>query len=174
MRVELRDVRKTFTLPGGGLITVLDGIDLILEKGGRSLVFGPSGSGKTTLMNIIGGTARATAGRILRDGIEQTGKVALHPSLVSHAFQEPVFVSELTVMENLLLPALGGCDRTIVERGEKLLDEFGLAEMFDLFPRDLSGGERHRLNLARALLFPPACCSWTANPPMPGVKKGWN
>ena len=134
---------------------VLNGIDLVVESGARCFLAGPAGSGKTTLLGIIGGLARPTAGSVFLDGEEVRRCGSLRPTMVSSAFQMPVFFPELTVLENLLLPALRCGDSSISDRGEQLLDAFGLAEMFDLFPAALSGGERQRLNLARALFFTP-------------------
>jgi ABC-type lipoprotein export system ATPase subunit len=155
MRIELRHVRKSYLLPGGGPVTVLENVDLLLECGDRCVVIGSAGSGRTTLLNIIGGLSRPTAGNVLHDGTDLGRNVGLHPGKVAYSFQEPYFVPELTVMENLLLPALHHRDEGIAVRGERLLDDFGLAATFDLFPAILSGGERRRLAVARSLLLPP-------------------
>jgi len=154
MRVELQGVRKSHFLPGGGFLTVLCGINLQLESGSSTILNGPSGSGKTTLLNIVGGLALATAGSVYLDGELLKGRCN-HHGTVACAGQTPVFIPELTVMENLLLPLL--CCKGSVEEGrsELLLELFGLAEMFDLFPAALSGGEKQRLNLARAVLSNP-------------------
>jgi ABC-type lipoprotein export system ATPase subunit len=154
MRVELQDVRKSHILPNGGFVTVLDGIDLILESGSSTILRGPSGSGKTTLLNVMGGLALPTSGSVKLDGKVLHG-CGDHRGTIAHAFQEPVFIPELTVMENLLLPVVRCMKYSAVERGELLLEMFGLSEMFDLFPAVLSGGEKRRLNLARAVLPNP-------------------
>lgn len=151
MRVEVAGVRKSYAVAGGvGLVTALDGIDLTLASGEFCLLQGPSGSGKTTLLAVIAGLARPSSGKVLLDGRSgrQTG------GAVACAFQEPFFVPELTVMENLLLPALRSGASLTAGRGERLLDEFGLSDRFDLFPGALSGGEKRRLGLARALFSP--------------------
>lgn len=151
MRVDVEGVRKSYSVSGGvGLVTALDGIDLTIASGEVCILQGTSGSGKTTLLAVIAGLARPSSGRVLLDGKGAgccRGEVAA-------AFQEPYFVPELTVLENLLLPTLR--DRGVLpgERGEQLLEEFGLGERFDLFPAALSGGEKRRLDLARALIRP--------------------
>lgn len=151
MRVEIEEVRKFYLVAGGaGLVTALDGIDLTVESGEFCLLQGPSGSGKTTLLAVIAGLARPSAGKVLLDG--KSG--GLPRGVVASAFQEPFFVPELTVLENLLLPTLRRRGALPAERGEHLLEEFGLAGMFDLFPAALSGGEKRRLDLARALVCP--------------------
>jgi len=156
MRVELLHVRKSYLLPGGGPVTVLEDVDLFLEAGDRCIVGGSAGSGRTTLLNIIGGLAVPTAGRVLLDGVVLKHDGRLSPDRVAFVFQEPHFVPELTVMENLLLPALRIDDERIFVRGKRLLDECGLSETFDLLPTVLSGGERRRLAIARSLLHSPS------------------
>lgn len=154
MRVELQAVQKSHLLPDGGFLTILGGINLQLESGSSTLLCGPSGSGKTTLLNIAGGLARPTAGSVYLDGELLTDR-CMYQGTVSFAGQTPVFIPGLTVMENLLLP-LVCCKGSVEERqAELLLELFGLAEMFDLFPAALSGGEKQRLNLARAILSKP-------------------
>lgn len=156
MRVELQHVRKSYLLPGGGgSVTALDGVDLVIESGALCILNGPSGSGKTTILSVIGGLSRPTSGSVTLDGEVAWSYSNRHRGAVAHAFQEPLFIPELTVMENLLLPTLRCGNRSAVERGELLLEAFGLSEMFDLFPAALSGGEKRRLNLARSLILPP-------------------
>lgn len=151
MRLTVERVIKTYPLPGGaGTVTALAHADLELVSGEHCLLRGPSGSGKTSLLAIIAGLTGPTGGRICYDGR------GVCPPLgeISCSFQEPVFVPELTVLENLLLPA-SRCRRLqTLFKGEELLELFGLEAMFDLFPAVLSGGEKRRLDLARALLLP--------------------
>lgn len=151
MRVELQGVRKSRVLPNNGFVTILDGINLALESGSSSILRGVSGSGKTTLLNVMGGLARPTSGTVRLDGTLLRG-CGGHRGTIGLAFQEPVFMPELSVMENLLLSGVR-CRQRSAGRGEQLLELFGLAEQFDLHPADLSTGERQRLNLARAI-FP--------------------
>jgi len=170
MRVELQGVRKAHMLPGGGFVTVLAGIDLILESGQRAILRGESGSGKSTLLNIMGGLARPTSGSVRLDGTalrscgDSGGEVAL-------AFQEPVFIPELTVMENLLLPLFRCRKNAAPGQGESLLELFGLTEMFDRFPAELSAGEKRRLNLARAILTRPRLL--LLDEPFAGLEEEW-
>ena len=155
MRVELKGVSKTHSLPGGlGLVTVLNGINLVLDNDESCLLTGPSGSGKTTLLNILGGFTLPTSGAIDLDGHPLRG-CAEHRHGVSCAFQEPVFIPELTVQENLTLPTLRNREGYSAAQGERLLEQFGLAELFDFSPALLSGGEKRRLVLARALVGAP-------------------
>src|SRR5512140_1190496 len=105
MRVELQDVRKSHFLPTGGFLTVLYGINLILESGSATILYGPSGSGKTTLLHVAGRLARPTSGHVLLDGTLVRG-CGDHRGTIGQALQTPVLIPELTVMENLLLPGV--------------------------------------------------------------------
>jgi len=170
MRVELQGVRKAHMLAHGGFITVLAGVDLILESGQSAILRGESGSGKTTLLNIMGGLARPTSGTVLLDGtaLRRCGYAG---GTIAHAFQEPVFIPELTVMENLLLPLSRCRENAAPGQGESLLEQFGLTEAFDRFPADLSAGEKKRLNLARALLARPRLL--LLDEPFAGLEDEW-
>lgn len=170
MRIELRDVRKVHLLPGGGFLTVLAGVDLNLESGRSAILRGESGSGKSTLLNIMGGLARPTSGTVLLDGtkLKMCGDRVW---TIAHAFQEPVFIPELTVMENLLLPLIRRREDAVLSQGESLLERFGLTEAFDRFPADLSTGEKRRLNLARAILARPRLL--LLDEPFAGLDKEW-
>ena len=151
MRVDVEGVRKSYSVSGGvGLVTALDGIDLTVASGEVCILQGPSGSGKSTLLAVIAGLARPSSGRILLDG----KGAGCCRSQVAAAFQEPFFAPELTVLENLFLPLLRDRGTLPVNHCEQLLEEFGLGERFDLFPAALSGGEKRRLDLARALIRP--------------------
>lgn len=150
MRIGLEGVVKSYPLAGGGQAWALDGIDLVLESGEVCYLTGASGSGKTSLLAVIGGLARLTAGRVLYDGNAERPL----PGVISFSFQEPVFVPELTVRENLYLPASCCWPRPSLQRVDFLLEQFGLDAIFDQFPSALSGGEKRRLDLARALLLP--------------------
>lgn len=171
MRVEIKAVCKTYSLSGGlGLFTVLNGIDLILGDGECCLLTGPSGSGKTTLLNILGGFTRPTTGLVELEDLPPRGYVEPWHG-VSCAFQEPVFIPELTVQENLLLPALRSREGCSVAQGERLLEQFGLAEFFDFLPALLSGGEKRRLVLARALVGAPRLL--LLDEPLAFLDDGW-
>jgi len=170
MNVELHDVRKSLTLPNNGFVTLLAGIDMTLESGSCTIIQGASGSGKTTLLNIMGGLARPTSGSVRLDGTVLQG-CGNAPGTIGRAFQEPVFIPELTVMENLLLPAIRRKERSCAGQAERLLDLFGLSEQFDLFPAGLSGGEKRRLDLARALFPTPRLL--LLDEPLAGLDEEW-
>ena len=153
MRVELARVGKSYPLPLGS-VTVLQDIYLLLEEGEQCLITGPAGSGKTTLLNIMGGVASPTWGSVSLAGVPLRRGERLRRG-VSYLFQEAHFFSQLTVLENLLLPLLHRREEGGLHRGEELLDRFGLTEFSDLSPSLLSRGEQLRLGIARALLDAP-------------------
>lgn len=169
MRVVAEGIGKRYALPGGaGSLTALDGVDLVLESGACCFLHGASGSGKTTLLAIIADLARPTAGRVLRDG----SVAPPSPGSIACSLQEPVFIPELTVQENLLLPASRCRQLLPPRREEELLERFGLDGLFDLFPAALSGGERRRLDLARALLLPAGL--YLLDEPTASLDDGWS
>jgi ABC-type lipoprotein export system ATPase subunit len=170
MKVELQGVSKSRYLPSGGFITLLNGIDLVVESGHIAILSGPSGSGKSALLNIVGGISLPTAGSVLLDGTARTSSGTWRGS-IAQVFQEPVFIPELTVLENLLLPVVCCRETVVTGRAELLLDLFGLAEMFDFFPSSLSAGEKRRLNLARAVLANPRLL--LLDEPTAGLDNAW-
>jgi putative ABC transport system ATP-binding protein len=169
MRVELQDVRKSHTLPGGGIVSVLAGVNLVFESGQKVIIRGESGSGKTTLLNIMGGIARPTSGRVRFNGTDSNWSSDLRRA-ISYAFQGAVFIPELTVLENLVLPLVSQ-EHTDLSLGELMLEQFGLAEAFDRFPADLSGGEKQRLNLARSIIAKPRLL--LLDEPLAGLEEAW-
>lgn len=131
---------------GSGL--VLRDISLEIEYGAFVCILGPSGCGKTTLLNILAGLDRNFEGRIsLREASE--GRAAR----IGYVFQNPALLPWRTVGENLRLVMRPDQMGTGVEQA--LLDEMGLADCYDAFPRDLSLGMSRRVALARALLIEP-------------------
>lgn len=161
MKVELKAVTKSYRAPGGtgDIIRVIRRVDLLVPAGECCLVKGPSGSGKSTLLALMAGLAFPDGGSVLWD------ELPLHPGRdlarrhgrsVGYAYQEGGFFHDLTVLENLLAPAVCAGGKIITGEAEHLLEQFGLTESFDCFPATLSGGEKRRLALARALLISPA------------------
>ncbi len=141
---------------------VLKGIDLEVPRGDIQLLMGPSGSGKTTLLSILAGTLTPTAGsvRLLGEDITQlsptqAAKFRLHH--VGFIFQEANLFPALTAVENVELALkLKGCSkRTAHSQALALLEQFNLSHRANYLPRDLSGGQKQLVAVARAFAGTP-------------------
>jgi putative ABC transport system ATP-binding protein len=143
-------------------VTVLDHVDLSIERGAFVAIMGPSGSGKTTLLNLISGIDRATRGRLEVAGTDIThlSEDALCDWRLRHigfVFQFYNLVQVLTAFQNvelpLLLTRLSAKERR--QRVETVLSLVGLGERMDHLPRELSGGQEQRVGIARAIVTDP-------------------
>ena len=157
--VEISGLSKAYT-QGHEQILVLEELDFHISKGEFVSIVGPSGSGKSTLLNIVGllddvysGEVRLF-GRRLED-LDEAEKAALRLRNVGFVFQFDSLLPEFTVLENIEMPArvLGAGDQA---RGLELLSRFGLAEIAGKFPMEISGGEKQRAAMLRALRNGPA------------------
>ncbi|MEM4806146.1 MAG: ABC transporter ATP-binding protein [Thermofilaceae archaeon] len=144
--LSIEDVRKSFR-QGGNVVQVLDGISL--EVGEEFIaIIGPSGCGKTTLLRIIAGVEKPDGGRIvIHDKTPRVGFI----------FQFPTLLPWLTVLDNVALPlrANGMSWGEAREKAHKYLSLTGLQAFEDFYPRELSGGMKQRVNIARALAVEP-------------------
>ena len=159
LRVE--HVHKAFPTPSGPLV-ILEDVDLALETGQSAAVLGPSGSGKSTLLHIIGTLDRPTSGRVTLGDVDlhalsRTEAAAFRNRSIGFVFQDHILLPELTVLENILVPAMaeGAVSEADWQRAETLMERVGLAARRDHRPAALSGGERGRVALARALVRRP-------------------
>ena len=166
MLLELESVTKAFPAPPGSeSVEVLKGVDLQVERGETVAIVGPSGSGKSTLLNIIGALDRPTSGSILfesRDlAVFSESEIATYRNRqVGFVFQLHHLLPQCTVLENVLLPTLarsgnqGGNE--VKDRARSLLSSVGLEHRLSHRPAQISGGERQRVAVARALINRPA------------------
>jgi len=164
--LELVDVAKRYETggPDGGL-EVLRGVNLRVAAGESLAVVGPSGSGKSTLLNLIGGLDRPSAGRVLFEGrdladLNDADLARFRNRRIGFVFQLHHLLPQCTVLENVLVPTLVGGDGAEKEeallRAERLLARVGLGDRLTYRPGRLSGGERERVAVARALVNRPA------------------
>jgi lipoprotein-releasing system ATP-binding protein len=162
--IELRNVSKAYREPGGAPVPVLKDITLAIEPGESVAVVGPSGCGKSTLLNILGTLDTADAGEYLFDG--QPVKDATEERIremrsqsVGFIFQMHHLLPQCTVAENVLLPTLALSKKpdakTAEKRAVELLAAVGLSHRADYRPAQISGGERQRVAVVRALMNSP-------------------
>ncbi len=156
--IDIQGITKSF-----GSLQVLKGIDLHINKGEIVSIVGPSGAGKTTLLQIIGTLDRPDSGTVTVDGINvsnlSTNKLSdFRNRHIGFVFQFHQLLPEFTALENIMIPAfIAGKGRSEAkERAEELLQFLGLANRANHKPNELSGGEKQRVAVARALVNEPA------------------
>lgn len=156
--IELEGITKSF-----GPLQVLKGIDLTIKKGEVVSIVGPSGAGKTTLLQIMGTLDKPDSGRIVLDGTD-VGRLdgknlsAFRNRKISFVFQFHQLLPEFTALENVAIPALigGGSANAARKKAEEMLELMGLSERASHKPSELSGGEKQRVAVARALVNHPS------------------
>jgi lipoprotein-releasing system ATP-binding protein len=144
-------------------LRVLRGISLELSPGENVAVVGPSGSGKSTLLHIVGTLDAPTSGEVsLNDvnpfGLHERELARFRNENIGFIFQEHHLLPQLSVLENTLIPAIAqhGPGAETVARARDLLERVGLGKRLEHRPAELSGGEKQRVAVARALLNQPA------------------
>lgn len=155
--IEIKGVTKSF-----GSLQVLKGIDLRIEKGEIVSIVGPSGAGKTTLLQILGTLDKPDSGSVVVDGTEtstlSTNKLSeFRNTHLGFVFQFHQLLPEFTAIENIMIPAYiaGMKPKEARSRAEELLAFMGLSDRATHKPNELSGGEKQRVAVARALMNNP-------------------
>ncbi len=159
--ITVKDLHKTYgaTLSG---TRALKGVSLRVKPGEFVAVMGRSGSGKSTLLHILGLLDKPTSGEIYIDGknamtLTDEQKAAFRLGKLGYVFQEYSLVTEMTILENVCLPALClGRSGDYRKRAAALLDTVGLGHRLTHYPNEVSGGEQQRAAIARALINRPA------------------
>jgi len=155
-----KHLSKTYRTPAGDL-TVLRDVTLSLNPGEAASVMGPSGSGKSTLLYILGGLEPPTTGTVELEGknpyaLTPDALAAFRNRDVGFVLQDHGLLPQCTVLENVLVPTMvGEADATAADRARALLQIVGLADRLDHRPAELSGGEKQRAAIARALIRQP-------------------
>lgn len=159
--LQATDLRKEYATAAGPLV-VLEGISLDLVRGDALSIMGPSGSGKSTLLYILGTLDQPSSGRLALEGtdpfsLNEKQQAQFRNKHIGFLFQDHCLLPQLSVMENVLTPVLvdGAPDDATRKRAEKLLDQVGLSSRAHHRPAELSGGEKQRTALARALIREP-------------------
>ena len=155
--IQVRNIKKSF-----GNLEVLKGIDLDIERGKIVSIVGASGAGKTTLLQIMGTLDKADSGSVVIDGIDvmklsDAKRSAFRNKHMGFVFQFHQLLPEFTALENVMMPALigGTSKREARKRAEELLAFMGLSDRASHKPNELSGGEKQRVAVARALVNKP-------------------
>jgi lipoprotein-releasing system ATP-binding protein len=161
--LEAIDLTKTFVGGDGGLITVLNGVNLQVARGEMVAVVGASGAGKSTLLHLVGALDRPTRGAVVIDGERVDGLPddelsVLRNRRVGFVFQFHHLLREFTALENVMMPLriAGWPPRQCQVRAAELLERVGLAPRAKHRPSEMSGGEQQRTAVARALAVDPA------------------
>jgi lipoprotein-releasing system ATP-binding protein len=156
--IDIKNITKSF-----GSLQVLKGIDLHIAKGEVVSIVGPSGAGKTTLLQILGTLDRPDSGQVIVDGIDtsnlSTKKLSdFRNQHLGFVFQFHQLLPEFTAIENIMIPAYiaGASQKKAKQRAQELLQFMGLADRAAHKPNELSGGEKQRVAVARALVNNPA------------------
>lgn len=156
--IDLVGIKKSF-----GTLEVLKGIDLRINKGEVVSIVGPSGAGKTTLLQIIGTLDRADAGSVRLNGVDVCRLKEKELSVfrnrqIGFVFQFHQLLPEFTALENVMMPALiaGVSSVDAMKKAKDTLDFLGLSERASHKPSELSGGEKQRVAVARALINHPS------------------
>jgi putative ABC transport system ATP-binding protein len=159
MILEAVDVTKEY-LVGERRLRVLDDVSLCVEEGEFLVIQGSSGSGKSTLLTLLSGLDRPSSGRVFMEGLDITelSEDELAPmrnERIGFVFQSFHLVPSLTTLENVMFPAELRKDRHARQKAEALLERVGLWERNENFPHQLSGGEKQRVAICRALINDP-------------------
>ena len=156
--IDIKGIKKSF-----GSMEVLKGIDLTIQKGEVVSIVGPSGAGKTTLLQIIGTLDKPDAGTVHIDSVDVTTLSQKKLSdfrnrHIGFVFQFHQLLPEFTALENIMIPAYiaGTSNKAARQRAEELLQFMNLSDRANHKPNELSGGEKQRVAVARALVNNPA------------------
>jgi lipoprotein-releasing system ATP-binding protein len=156
--ISISNITKSF-----GSLQVLKGIDLHIEKGKVVSIVGPSGAGKTTLLQIMGTLDKADSGEVVIDGInvsqlKEKDMAKFRNQHLGFVFQFHQLLPEFTAIENVMIPALIARKpmKEAKKRAAELLEYMGLTDRADHKPSEMSGGEKQRVAVARALINNPS------------------
>ena len=158
MIIDIKQLRKTF-IDGNKKLNVLKDINLQIEEGSIVTIKGPSGSGKSTLLSIIGTLDNADSGEFSINGkkIEDELNIdKLRNKNIGFVFQFHNLIAELTIEENVCLPKMIAKEKIDKNQINELFEYFDLKDRMKSFPNDLSGGEKQRVAVMRAIINNPS------------------
>ncbi|MGR8999675.1 MAG: lipoprotein-releasing ABC transporter ATP-binding protein LolD [Gammaproteobacteria bacterium] len=159
--LQCRQLTKRYN-QGGLDVEVLKGVNLSIGVGERVAIMGASGSGKSTLLHLLGGLEKASGGEVVLDGVNlnkvnATKLAKLRNKSLGFIYQSHHLLGEFTVLENVAMPLLigGQSVKQAIFRASELLQRVGLGHRMEHKPGEISGGERQRAAVARALINKP-------------------
>ena len=160
--LQIEKVSKTYHSKGIDY-PVLKEITATIHDGEFVAIMGPSGSGKTTLLNVISGFISADGGKVILDGQdiltgEEDNLAEIRQHKLGFVFQDFMLLNGLTIRENIFLPQIiAGKQKSKMEQNtKKLLSVFGIEEIAEKYPAEVSGGQKQRASIARALSNNPS------------------
>lgn len=161
--LEVKNVRKIYTTRlGGSKVQALDNVNFSVEQGEYVAIMGESGSGKTTLLNIMASLDKPTKGAVILAGknmadIKQKELCAFRRDNLGFVFQDFNLLDSLSLKDNIFLPlVLAGCEYgKMEERLKPLAKKLGISELLEKYPYEVSGGQKQRTAVARALITGP-------------------
>jgi lipoprotein-releasing system ATP-binding protein len=159
--MEGKDIRRTFKT-GKTELEVLKGIDIVLRRRRIHTIVGPSGAGKSTLLHILGGLDKPTKGKVILENkslydFADKDLARIRNKDIGFIFQFHHLLPEFTALENVMMPAAidGMGEKKAQYRAKSLLERVGLGERVEHKPNELSGGEKQRVAVARAMVNNP-------------------
>jgi putative ABC transport system ATP-binding protein len=157
--LEAKEISKVYTVDHRN-ITVLNQVSLKVEVGEFVVITGSSGSGKTTLLTLISGLDQPSSGQVFIDqqnitGASEDDLAPFRNSIIGFVFQSYHLVPSMTALENIMFPAELLGDPNAAQKARQLLKRLGLEERADNLPSQLSGGEKQRISLCRAMINQP-------------------
>lgn len=160
--LEIKEVTKTYNLKGISY-PVLKGVTATIPDGSFVAVMGPSGSGKTTLLNCLSGFITADSGKVLLDGQDiltenETALAEIRQHKLGFVFQDFMLLNGLTIQENIFLPQIiaGKSQQKMEKNTDNLLSMFHIEDIAKKYPAEVSGGQKQRASIARALSNNPS------------------
>jgi|TARA_B100000579_G_scaffold386626_1_gene358450 ABC-type lipoprotein export system ATPase subunit len=159
MILEAKNISKSFK-NGKKKLSVFKDLSLVINSGDLITIMGPSGAGKSTLLNILGTLDKPDTGNVLIDGKDtlllSSNEISkVRNKQLGFVFQFHHLLPEFTAIENVLIPNQINGETGNLDKGKELLAYMGLEKRFDHFPSQLSGGERLRVAVVRALMNDP-------------------
>ncbi|MBE5957395.1 MAG: ABC transporter ATP-binding protein [Lachnospiraceae bacterium] len=162
--LEVNNLGKVYTSRlGGNKVEALKNVSFSVEKGEYVAIMGESGSGKTTMLNILAALDRATSGQVMLEGNEITkikeSKLAeFRRNKLGFVFQDFNLLDTFTLKDNILLPLVlnGKSAKNIDENLEKIAGKLGIKDLLNKYPYEVSGGQKQRAAVARAVITDPA------------------